>query len=150
VSLEVFDWRGDAAEAGYFCRSLDETVLALSKNADDAHALNCLGEFFRTTRRISTCGPRRGQRRAGGHQPRPPSYGQFDRQSYYQHIITSPKAEPEDKRYALYRAVMCYAPGGYNECGGEAVDKLMRKGWYTQLKTQYPGSQWAQQLKYYW
>jgi hypothetical protein len=151
VSLEVFDWRGDAAEAGYFCRSLDETVLALSKNADDAHALNCLGEFFRTTRaNIDLWADGAGNDALEATSPRPPSYGQFDRQSYYQHIITSPKAEPEDKSYALYRAVMCYAPGGYNECGGEAVDKLMRKGWYTQLKTQYPGSQWAQQLKYYW
>ncbi|MEW5286772.1 hypothetical protein, partial [Klebsiella michiganensis] len=65
-------------------------------------------------------------------------------------IITSPKAEPEDKSYALYRAILCYAPSGSNECGGEDVEKLQRKGWFTQLKTQYPGSPWAQKLKYYW
>lgn len=67
-------------------------------------------------------------------------FGQFDRQSYYQQIITSPTAEVEDKSFALYRAIMCYAPSGSNECGGEDVDKQQRKGWFTQLKTQYPGS----------
>ena len=49
VNLSIFDWNGDAAQAGYTCRSLNETVTVLSKKADDAHALNCLGEFFRTT-----------------------------------------------------------------------------------------------------
>ncbi|HCJ7735429.1 TPA: hypothetical protein NV433_003836, partial [Citrobacter freundii] len=49
VNLSIFDWNGDAAERGYTCRSLNETVTVLSKKADDAHALNCLGEFFRTT-----------------------------------------------------------------------------------------------------
>lgn len=71
-------------------------------------------------------------------------FGQFDRQSYYQQVITSPTAEVEDKSFALYRAIMCYAPSGSNECGGEDVDKVQRKGWFTQLKTQYPGSPWAQ------
>lgn len=76
--------------------------------------------------------------------------GQFNRQHYYQQVIASPKAEHEDRSYALYRAIMCYAPSGSNECGGEEVDKQQRKGWFTQLKTQYPGSPWAQKLKYYW
>jgi hypothetical protein len=52
--------------------------------------------------------------------------------------------------YALYRAVMCYAPSGYNDCGGEDVDKAVRKAWFQQLKRDYPGSVWAKSLKYYW
>jgi hypothetical protein len=64
--------------------------------------------------------------------------------------MSSSKAEPEDKSYALYRAILCYAPSGANECGGEEVDKRQRKSWFTQLKTEYPGSPWAQKLKYYW
>ncbi|MFZ3617835.1 hypothetical protein ACOYA6_01145 [Leclercia barmai] len=151
VNLSVFDWNGDTAEAGYVCRSLDNTVQVLSKNANDAHALNCLGEFFRTTTThvdLWKDSAGNGLLSAAIHRKEP--YGQFDRQGYYQQVITSPKAEHEDKSYALYRAIMCYAPSGYNECGGAEVDKAQRKGWFTQLKTQYPGSPWAQKLKYYW
>lgn len=151
VNLSSFDWNGKATEAGYACRSLDETVTALSKNADDAHALNCLGEFFRTTQtRVDLWKDGAGNDVLEDAINRQQPVGQYDRQSYYQQIITSPKAEPEDKSYALYRAILCYAPSGSNECGGEDVDKLQRKGWFTQLKTQYPGSPWAQKLKYYW
>ncbi len=151
VNLSTFEWNGNEAQPGYACRSLDETVMALNKNAEDAHALNCLGEFFRTTQTSvdlwkDSAGNDVLEVAINSKHP----YGQYDRQNYYQQIITSPKAEPEDKSYALYRAVMCYAPSGMNGCGGEEVDKLQRKGWFTQLKTQYPGSLWAQKLKYYW
>ncbi len=151
VNLSIFDWNGDAAQAGYTCRSLNETVTVLSKKADDAHALNCLGEFFRTTQtHVDLWKNSAGNDVLESAISRKEPFGQFDRQSYYQQVITSPKAEVEDKSFALYRAIMCYAPSGSNECGGEEVDKLQRKGWFTQLKTQYPGSPWAQKLKYYW
>nr|WP_287855170.1 hypothetical protein [Klebsiella sp.] len=151
VNLSSFDWSGEATEAGYACRSLDDTVAVLSKNSDDAHALNCLGEFFRTTQtHVDLWKDQSGNDMLEAAINRQQPLGQYDRQSYYQQIITSPKAEPEDKSYALYRAILCYAPSGSNECGGEDVEKLQRKGWFTQLKTQYPGSPWAQKLKYYW
>lgn len=151
VNLSTFDWNGDATQAGYTCRSLNETVTVLSKKADDAHALNCLGEFFRTTQtHVDLWKNSTGNDVLEAAISRKQPFGQFDRQSYYQQIITSPTAEVEDKSFALYRAIMCYAPSGSNECGGEDVDKLQRKGWFTQLKTQYPGSPWAQKLKYYW
>lgn len=151
VNLSTFDWNGDAAQAGYTCRSLNATVTVLSKKADDAHALNCLGEFFRTTQtHVDLWKNSTGNDVLEAAISRKQPFGQFDRQSYYQQIITSPTAEVEDKSFALYRAIMCYAPSGSNECGGEDVDKQQRKGWFTQLKTQYPGSPWAQKLKYYW
>lgn len=151
VNLSVFDWDGSAADAGYVCRGLSETVGVLSKKANDAHALNCLGEFFRTTQtHVDLWKDRAGNAALEAAIDRKHPYGQYDRQSYYQQVIASPKAEPEDKSYALYRAIMCYSPSGMNECGGEEVDKGQRKGWFTQLKTEYPGSPWAQKLKYYW
>ncbi|MEG1419118.1 MAG: hypothetical protein RSA95_04940 [Citrobacter sp.] len=151
VNLSTFDWNGDAAQAGYTCRSLDETVTVLSKKADDAHALNCLGEFFRTSQtHVDLWTDSAGNDVLESAISRKEPFGQFDRQSYYQQVIASPKAEVEDKSFALYRAIMCYAPSGSNECGGEEVDKSQRKSWYTQLKSQYPGSPWAQKLKYYW
>lgn len=151
VNLSVFDWNGDSAEAGYVCRSLNDIVSTLSKTADDAHALNCLGEFFRTTQtHVDLWQDGTGNDVLEEAISWEIPVGQFDRQSYYMQVITSPKAEHEDRSYALYRAIMCYAPAGANDCGGEQVDKLQRKGWFTQLKTQYPGSPWAQKLKYYW
>ncbi len=151
VNLSAFDWNGDAAETGYVCRSLNETVHVLSQNANDAHALNCLGEFFRTSNtHVDLWKDSAGNDVLETAIHRKAPYGQFDRQAYYQQVIASPKAEPEDKSYALYRAIMCYAPSGMNECGGADVDKAQRKSWFSQLKTQYPGSPWAQKLKYYW
>ncbi|MBU5648015.1 hypothetical protein KQJ27_21865 [Pluralibacter sp. S54_ASV_43] len=151
VNLSTFDWNGDAAEVGYVCRSLNDTVGTLSKTPDDAYALNCLGEFFRTSQThvdLWKDSAGNGELETAIQQKDP--VGQFNRQRYYQQVIASPKAEHEDRSYALYRAIMCYAPSGSNECGGEEVDKQQRKGWFTQLKTQYPGSPWAQKLKYYW
>ncbi|HEM7971368.1 TPA: hypothetical protein U2L65_004478 [Citrobacter farmeri] len=151
VNLSTFDWNGDDAEVGYVCRSLNDTVSTLSKTPDDAHALNCLGEFFRTSQThvdLWKDSAGNGELETAIQQKDPA--GQFNRQRYYQQVIASPKAEHEDRSYALYRAIMCYAPSGSNECGGEEVDKQQRKGWFTQLKTQYPGSPWAQKLKYYW
>ncbi|WP_413595612.1 hypothetical protein [Citrobacter youngae] len=151
VNLSVFDWNGDAAQASYTCRSLNETVTVLSRKADDAHALNCLGEFFRTTQtHVDLWKNSSGNDVLEVAITRQEPFGQFDRQRYYQQVIASPTAEVEDKSFALYRAIMCYSPSGYNECGGEEVDKSQRKDWFTQLKTQYPGSPWAQKLKYYW
>ncbi|WMY76065.1 hypothetical protein RHD99_09065 [Buttiauxella selenatireducens] len=151
VDLSVFDWLGAAPEKGYFCKSLEQTVSALSKNSHDSHALNCLGEFFRTTdAKIDLWKDGEGNASLGDVTLGNEVKTQPSRQDYYEEIITNEKSEPEDKSYALYRAVMCYSPSGYNDCGGKEVDKLKRKGWFTQLKTQYPGSPWAQELRYYW
>lgn len=68
----------------------------------------------------------------------------------YMQVIASPKAPPEDKSYALYRAIYCYAPSGYNDCGSQNISKATRRAWFQQLKTEFKGSQWAMQLKYYW
>ncbi|MEN3753527.1 hypothetical protein ABC733_15245 [Mangrovibacter sp. SLW1] len=68
----------------------------------------------------------------------------------YRQVINNPNSEPEDKSFALYRAVMCYAPSGYNDCGGQDVSKAQRRQWFNQLHRDYPGNIWAKQLRYYW
>ncbi|GHC92419.1 hypothetical protein [Novosphingobium pokkalii] len=84
----------------------------------------------------------------------------LSRDAIYATIIAD-KAAPADLRaYALYRAVMCYAPSGYNGCSGPATDyaamqaqqvpKAQRKAWYDELKARYPASRWAKSLRYYW
>lgn len=151
VLLDTFTWQGDQVEKGYACATLDGTVQALIKNKTDAHALNCLGEFLRVTYiniNIYSTDDGNGVLDAAvankGMETMP------NRLAYYQQVINNPKAEPEDKSYALYRAVMCYAPSGYNDCGGEGVDIETRKRWFTSLKKQYKGNQWAERLNYYW
>jgi hypothetical protein len=74
----------------------------------------------------------------------------FSRLEIYKEIIADPKAAAGDKAYALYRAVRCYAPSGNNSCGGKEVPVEQRKAWFNRLKRDYPGSNWAQNLQYYW
>lgn len=151
VNLSVFDWPGEQTEDGYFCPSLTKTVSVLSKNNRDGHALNCLGEFLRISDAgISLWKEASGNAALDAATSDDEFVGQPSRQDYYQQVMTAEKSEPEDKSYALYRAIMCYAPSGYNDCGGAEVDKDERKNWFSQLKSQYPGSVWAQKLKYYW
>lgn len=151
VNLSVFDWAGQSAENGYFCPKLENIVTTLSQKPADGRALNCLGEFFRTTdAHVDLWKDENGNDVLSATVGQKYPLGQPNRQGYYQQIITNPKTEVEDQSYALYRAVMCYSPSGHNDCGGKEVDKLKRKGWFTQLKTQYPGTIWAGKLKYYW
>lgn len=151
VDVSVFKWTGTDPEKTYVCASLDETVGVLSKNPQDGHALNCLGEFFRTTQTEVSLAKDRGGNDALDIATRQDDFsGKPHRLAWYQQVINDAKTEPEDKSYALYRAVMCYSPSGYNDCGGEDVDKAVRKAWFQQLKRDYPGSVWAKSLKYYW
>jgi len=74
----------------------------------------------------------------------------IERMTIYQEVIASPLASADDKAFALNRAVRCYQPAGYNSCGGEDVEKPVRKAWYDRLRKEYPGTAWAKELKYYW
>jgi len=74
----------------------------------------------------------------------------FSRLDGYKQVIANAKAPHNDKAYALFRAINCYAPSGYNSCGGEDVDKAVRKGWFRQLKTGFADTQWGKSLQYYW
>lgn len=151
VDLNVFNWQGSDEASRYTCAALDKTVTTLSKTPTDGHALNCLGEFFRTTQaRVSLGADRGGNDALDDATTMKALPGVPQRLAAYQQVINDPKAEPEDKSYALYRAVMCYAPSGYNDCGGEDVEKSVRKAWFQQLKSRYPGSVWANELRYYW
>jgi len=84
----------------------------------------------------------------------------LSRSDIYAAIIADRRAAPDDRAYALYRAVMCYSPSGYNGCAGpyrtgEEMDAAQapqadRKAWFTELKQRYPQSRWARSLRYYW
>jgi hypothetical protein len=72
----------------------------------------------------------------------------------YQAILTNPKANADNKAYALYRAVKCYQATNdnykSNYCGGENVPVAQREAWFQRLKKNYGSTRWAKELKYYW
>lgn len=150
VNLFDFSWDGSKAEAGYICRPLDATVTVLAERPKDARALNCLGEYFRTSglmvRNNDTYGLLQDLTKPATQYTAKP----VSRLMNYQRVIAMADAPPEDKSYALYRAVMCYAPSGYNDCDEQEIDKGERKEWFQQLKSDYRGNQWESRLNYYW
>lgn len=152
VDLSVFTWDGKDTEAGYFCRSLDETVAVLATNKTDPHAMNCLAEFFRTSPAKVYIDAEIG----GNEELDQLTFDEHKRDNaegrlkFYQWVISDATAEPEDKTYALYRAVMCFAPSGYNTCDQQEIAPQTRQRWFNLLKTQYKGNPWEQKLKYYW
>jgi hypothetical protein len=134
----------------YGCGPLKETAAKLAKNPKASKPLLCLADFMRangfdqngldTQPEADQLGGTKSLF-AGG------PYARFD---VYKTLIASDKTAPEDKAYALYRAVRCYAPAQINSCGGEDVPQEQRKAWFQQLKKRYPNSKWAKELQGYW
>ncbi|MCQ9426561.1 outer membrane assembly lipoprotein YfiO [Pseudomonas sp. LJDD11] len=149
-SLELFQWQGDKAESGYSCPSIAQTAAALQADSKDPQALNCLGEFILRNRLDSMpLDQRRDADTLGGSAPG--FAGEvFSRLDGYRQVIDNPKAGRDDKAYALFRAINCYAPSGYNSCGGQEVEPATRKAWFRQLKGSYASTQWGKTLQYYW
>ena len=143
---------GKVSDGGYPCAPLAVTVAALAKNPQDVAGRLCLGDFFR----LHDLDYMHGQY---DQRPKADELGGFAagftgkrnfRSEFYTAIAADPAAKPADRSYAVYRAVMCYAPSAMNDCGGADVPKSQRKAWFDQLKRDYPQSQWAKKLRYYW
>lgn len=147
----AFFKRGKVSD-GYPCAPIAVTVAALARNPQDIPGRLCLGDFFRFHGLDSLHGeyyPDPDKDELGGHATGFSGKRNF-RSEFYSSIIADPRAGPNDKAYALYRAVMCYAPSGMNDCGGADAPKSQRKAWFERLKRDYPQSQWAKKLRYYW
>lgn len=74
----------------------------------------------------------------------------YSRLDGYRQVMDNAKAPREDKAYALFRAINCFAPAGYNTCGQQDIPQAERKQWFRTLKSTYADSSWAKELKYYW
>ncbi|WP_275229160.1 hypothetical protein [Novosphingobium album (ex Liu et al. 2023)] len=136
---------------GYACPALARTTATLAAEPGNVKANLCLGEFYRLNGfdDLASNGDRPAADELGGAVngfPQP----QRMRAAIYDAVIADPAATPDDKAYALYRAVWCYGPSGNNSCGGADAPEARRKAWFQQLKRDYPGSRWARELKYYW
>jgi hypothetical protein len=156
TNIGIFKWAGTKTD--FVCPSLTTLATALAGAPKDAPSLLCLGEFARLNgfdagsswldiSQSLDAEPRSYE--LGGAPTLFPGKA-FSRGEIYKGIIASPAADANSKAYALYRAVYCYAPGGYNSCGGTDVPQSQRKAWHNQLKKSYPTSPWAEKLKYYW
>lgn len=149
-SLELFRWNGEKAAAGYSCPSIAQTAAALQAERNNPHALNCLGEFILRNRLDKMpLDQRRDADTLGGSAPG--FAGEvFSRMDGYRQVIDDPKAGRDEKAYALFRALYCYAPAGYNSCGGQEAEPATRKAWFRQLKGTYAKTHWGKTLEYYW
>jgi len=151
IPLGVF--RDGTWSDGYPCPPISVTSAQLALDSQESKALLCLGDFYRLNgfdwlmnqgffQNIYT--PLTFNSRDGFPKKN------IQRHEFYSNIIADLSAEAEDKAYALYRAIMCYSPAGYNSCGGRSVKKTQRTAWFKLLKGKYGKSSWAKELKYYW
>ena len=137
-------------EEGYQCPSLLETVQQLAKPGAGARIRLC----FDVT-------PRSGPNsRYYDEKPTLPALGGAgdgfvgpfpESMTLYQAVMTDPYAAAEEKSFALYKAINCFANQGDNHCGGgEEIPIEVRKGWFQTLKHRYAAMPWSKQQKYYW
>ena len=148
-ALALFQWDGKNA-TDYQCPALRDIVQTLQDDNTHPQALNCLGEFiFRHGLDDFPLNNPPDAQELGGTASQFTG-NLFSRLDGYQQVIASRQAAREDKAYALYRAVNCFAPSGYNSCGTQDIPLTQRKQWFNTLKSQFSDTRWAQQLKYYW
>lgn len=150
IGLGLFT-KGRTAQASFGCPSLAATAAVLAANPRDTHAQLCLGEFWRLNNfdsytALDTAPARGALGGAANEFPGAPT----PRSAFYAAAIANPRTAPADRAYALFRAINCYAPSGYNACGGDEAPKAQRKAWFDTLKRAYPRSPWAQKLRFYW
>ncbi|MGC3027404.1 hypothetical protein ACPUER_20030 [Burkholderia sp. DN3021] len=162
--LKPFVAPGTRNEDGYTCPSARDIAATLQQNPGDSKGLNCLADFVRRhppaaglendpvplwMRNASSTSSTRVPPTLGA-SPSQFAGKPYERMSSYATVMADAQANPNDRAYAFYRAIKCYAPSGSNDCGGKDVPKNTRKRWFDTLKATYPGSPWAQKLRYYW
>jgi len=143
--------KGRTAQAGFACPGIDATARMLAGDPRNIRARLCLGDFWRMNgfdgfTALDTAPPKAQLGGAANEYPGTP----LRRGVIYASVIADPLSSAEERAYALFRAVNCYAPSGFNACGGEDVPVAQRKAWFDRLRREFPKSPWTQKLKYYW
>ena len=140
----------DKTESRFGCPGLRGTEEQLTKDPNSPKAQLCIADFVRLNPAVSyLVSPAVPAEELGGTTPLFPG-GNFVRMNTYTSVLANAKSSKEDKAYALFRAVNCYAPSGVNDCGVPDVPKALRKSWFTSLKHDYAGTWWSSALQYYW
>ncbi len=132
------------------CPGLRKLATRLAAAPADWHAQICLADFFRDHGFDQISIDTQPAKEDLGGTPTLFAGPVYSRLEVYRKVIAAPGASADDKAYALFRAINCYAPSGNNSCGGIDAPKTERKSWFTRLKTAYPKSRWATELRYYW
>ena len=148
VPLGLFARGKTTGEIG--CPTLPDTVASLARDAGDARGRLCLAEWMRLNEldpNRSLARPAKGTLGGGPSGFRERAWARSD---LYAAVIADRSAPAEARAYALYRAVKCYEPSGYNACGLKDAPKAERARWYDALKREFPGSRWARGLRYWW
>ena len=144
-----FRWDGKTDE-GYVCPALPQIARDLARDPRNPASLVCLDEFVRTSNFDDDYLDAKLPADELGGAPSQFPGGPYSRLESYKAMLADAKTPGPVRAYVLYRAVQCYAPSGYDHCGGKDVPKTQRKAWFTTLKADYPASTWAKSLKYYW
>jgi hypothetical protein len=136
---------------GYPCPALSATAATLARNPADPAARLCLADFWRLNGfdLFDALKPDEDTDALGAGPdlfPGTPA----TRAAIYAAVLADPRTAGEERAYALYRSIRCYAPSGNNDCGGDEVPVAQRQAWFRQLKKDYPSSRWAKSLSYYW
>jgi len=139
-----FIWNGANITPQLKCSNLETLVNQLAQTPKDPLLNVCLGEYFRSEQGYSLQQLSYNEKQTSNF-----SGKIFARGQIYQDLIKS-SSKSDLQAYVLYRVIQCYAPSGINDCGGNEVNKSVRKQWFDQIKTDYPNTSWAKSLKYYW
>ncbi|MBN3751455.1 hypothetical protein G3N95_00765 [Paraburkholderia sp. Tr-20389] len=163
-ALKPFTLPASSGDDGYTCPSIRDVAASLQQNATDAKGMNCLADFLRRYPVVyglvdDSASSRYGQPKTDRQEGMPASLGStpaqfagkpFERMTIYRSVMADKQASSDDRAYALYRAIRCFAPSGTSDCGGNDISTATRKQWFNTLKASYPGSKWANSLRYYW
>lgn len=135
----------------YPCGAITATAQRLAASPRDPAARICLGEFLRLNGfdQFDALDDSPGKDALGGVARDFPGQP-LTRAAIYEELIANRAAPANERAYALYRMVYCYAPSGNSDCGGTAVEQPQRRAWFQQLKREYPRSVWARKLDVYW
>jgi hypothetical protein len=137
----------DKTNASFGCPGLRVSEQQLAHDPGDPTARLCIADFVRLNPSLPP--PSSIADQIGGAPSLFPG-GDFARMDTYTAVLADPKASRNDKAYALFRTINCYAPAGNNACGGKDVPLSQRKAWFTTLKHEYANTRWANALEYYW
>lgn len=132
------------------CPPLRVTAATLATNPRQPRALLCVADFFQANGFDG--GAYDAQPVAaelGGTRSLFPGRP-YERAAVYRAVLDDRAASVDDKAYALYRQIRCYAPGGSNSCGGADVPRATRRAWFLRLKQTYPQARWAQRADVWW
>lgn len=154
--LELFS-NAIPSHPNYSCPSPIILANILKLNDEDPRALNCLGEFkafyqlpFTHYIPASSLVNQNFSGALGTNRPTDFGANLYSPLTGYQWVINNPLAEDEDKAYALFKAIRCFANNGINRCDKQTIPHKERRQWFILLHTKYAKTLWAKKQTLYW